>query len=144
MLNRFNSRLLAVLILAFAALLAARARAETVLLNVSYDPTRELFREFDRAFVEKWRAESGEELKILASHGGSGKQARAVIDGLDADVVTLALESDINAIVRKSGRIGADWRKRLPNNSTPYASTIASGSGTSAASVATPTRTPPS
>ena len=95
-----------------------------MLLNVSYDPTRELFREFDRAFAQKWRAETGEDIKILASHGGSGKQARAVIDGLDADVVTLALESDINAIVTKSGKIAADWRKRLPHNSSPYTSTI--------------------
>ncbi len=101
MLKRFNFRLMAALIFAFAALPAAQGRAETVLLNVSYDPTRELFREFDRAFVDKWRADTGEEIKILASHGGSGKQARAVIDGLDADVVTLALESDINAIVKK-------------------------------------------
>ena len=124
MLKRFNFRLMAALIFAFAALPAAQGRAETVLLNVSYDPTRELFREFDRAFVDKWRADTGEEIKILASHGGSGKQARAVIDGLDADVVTLALESDINAIVKRSGRISPDWRKRLPHNSTPYTSTI--------------------
>ena len=124
MLNRFNFRLLAALIFAFAALPAPPSRADTVLLNVSYDPTRELFREFDRAFADKWREETGGEIKILASHGGSGKQARAVIDGLDADVVTLALESDINAIVKKSGKISPDWRKRLPHNSTPYTSTI--------------------
>jgi sulfate/thiosulfate transport system substrate-binding protein len=120
----FNSRLLAALIFAFAAFPAVRSHAETVLLNVSYDPTRELFREFDRAFAEKWRADTGEEIEILASHGGSGKQARAVIDGLDADVVTLALESDINAIVKKSGKIKPGWRSRLPHNSTPYTSTI--------------------
>ena len=112
MLNRLNTALLSALIFAFAMIASAPSRAETVLLNVSYDPTRELFREFDRAFAQKWRAETGEDIKILASHGGSGKQARAVIDGLEADVVTLALESDINAIVKKSGRIGADWRKR--------------------------------
>jgi sulfate/thiosulfate transport system substrate-binding protein len=124
MLNRLNTRLLAALFFAFAALPAQQSHAETVLLNVSYDPTRELFREFDRAFAEKWLADTGEKIKILASHGGSGKQARAVIDGLDADVVTLALESDINAIVKKSGKISLDWRGRLPHNSTPYTSTI--------------------
>jgi sulfate/thiosulfate transport system substrate-binding protein len=124
MLNRLNIALILALICALTAVSSAQSRAETALLNVSYDPTREMFREFDRAFVEKWRADTGEEIKILASHGGSGKQARAVIDGLDADVVTLALESDINAIVTKSGKIRPDWRKRLPNNSTPYTSTI--------------------
>ncbi len=124
MLNRFNTALLSALMFALAMIAAAQSRAETVLLNVSYDPTREMFREFDRAFAEKWRADTGEDIKILASHGGSGKQARAVIDGLDADVVTLALESDINAIVKKSGKISPDWRGRLPHNSTPYTSTI--------------------
>jgi sulfate/thiosulfate transport system substrate-binding protein len=124
MLNRRNTGLLSALILAIGAFVAAPSRAETVLLNVSYDPTREMFREFDRAFAKKWHEDTGEEIKILASHGGSGKQARAVIDGLDADVVTLALESDINAIVKKSGKISPNWRGRLPHNSTPYMSTI--------------------
>ncbi|MBX3598884.1 MAG: sulfate ABC transporter substrate-binding protein [Rhizobiaceae bacterium] len=100
------------------------AFADTTILNVSYDPTRELYKEFNAAFATKWKADTGETIHIQASHGGSGKQARAVIDGLDADVVTLALESDINAIVEKSGKIAADWRKRLPNNSAPYTSTI--------------------
>jgi len=100
------------------------AFSQTTLLNVSYDPTRELYKEFNAAFAAKWKAETGEDVTIQTSHGGSGKQARAVIDGLDADVVTLALESDIDAIAEKSGKIPADWRARLPNNSSPYTSTI--------------------
>jgi sulfate/thiosulfate-binding protein len=100
------------------------AIAQTVLLNVSYDPTRELYKDFNEAFAKHWKAETGEDVTIQQSHGGSGKQARAVIDGLEADVVTLALESDINAIVEKTGKIAKDWRTRLPNNSSPYTSTI--------------------
>lgn len=94
------------------------------LLNVSYDPTRELYVEVNKAFAAKWKKDTGAELKIKQSHGGSGKQARAVIDGLEADVVTLALAYDIDAIVQNSGLIAADWQKRLPNNSAPYTSTI--------------------
>ena len=100
------------------------AFADTTLLNVSYDPTRELYKDFNAAFAAKWKADTGETVTIQQSHGGSGKQARAVIDGLDADVVTLALESDINAIVENSKKINPDWRTRLPNNSSPYTSTI--------------------
>ena len=100
------------------------AFADTTILNVSYDPTRELYKEFNAAFANKWQADTGETVTIRTSHGGSGKQARAVIDGLDADVVTLALESDINAIVKNSQKINPDWRTRLPNNSSPYTSTI--------------------
>lgn len=100
------------------------AYADTTLLNVSYDPTRELYKEYNEAFAKHWKAESGETVTIQQSHGGSGKQARAVIDGLDADVVTLALESDINAIVEKSQKINPDWRSKLPNNASPYTSTI--------------------
>jgi sulfate/thiosulfate transport system substrate-binding protein len=100
------------------------AFADTTILNVSYDPTRELYKQFNEAFAAKWLADTGETVTIQQSHGGSGKQARAVIDGLDADVVTLALESDINAIVQNSKKINPDWRKRLPNNSSPYTSTI--------------------
>lgn len=100
------------------------AFADTTILNVSYDPTRELYKEFNAAFAAKWKADTGETVTIQTSHGGSGKQARAVIDGLNADVVTLALESDIDAIAKNSGKIPADWRKRLPNNSAPYTSTI--------------------
>ncbi|MGK6315398.1 sulfate ABC transporter substrate-binding protein [Neorhizobium sp. DT-125] len=101
----------------------APAFAETQLLNVSYDPTRELYKDFNAAFAKYWKAQTGEDVTIRQSHGGSGAQARSVIDGLEADVVTLALESDINAI-EKSGKIKADWRARLPNNSSPYTSTI--------------------
>ena len=100
------------------------AFADTTLLNVSYDPTRELYKDFNVAFAKKWLAETGETVTIQQSHGGSGKQARSVIDGLDADVVTLALQGDIDAIVKNSQKIPADWRARLPNNSTPYTSTI--------------------
>ena len=97
--------------------------AESSLLNVSYDPTRELYQDFNKAFAAHWKSKSGEELKIKQSHGGSGKQARAVIDGLQADVVTLALAYDIDEIASR-GLIAKDWQKRLPNNSSPYTSTI--------------------
>ena len=100
------------------------ASAETTLLNVSYDPTRELYREFNAAFAKHWQEQAGESVTINQSHGGSGAQARAVIDGLDADVVTLAMQSDIDAIVRNSGKIDENWRERLPNNSAPYTSTM--------------------
>jgi sulfate/thiosulfate transport system substrate-binding protein len=100
------------------------AFADTTLLNVSYDPTRELYKQFNDAFAAKWKADTGETVTIEQSHGGSGKQARAVIDGLPADVVTLALQGDVDAIVKNSQKINADWRSRLPNNSAPYTSTI--------------------
>ena len=100
------------------------AFADTTLLNVSYDPTREFDKQFNAAFAAKWLAETGETVNIEQSHGGSGKQARAVIDGLPADVVTLALEGDINAIAEKAGLFNTDWRGELANNSTPYTSTI--------------------
>jgi sulfate/thiosulfate-binding protein len=103
---------------------AGFAHAQTTLLNVSYDPTRELYKDYNAAFAKMWKAETGEDVTIQASHGGSGKQARSVIDGLEADVVTLALESDINAIAQATQKINPDWRKRLPNNSSPYTSTI--------------------
>ncbi len=93
------------------------------LLNVSYDPTRELYREYNAAFEKHWKAKTGQSVTIRASHGGSGSQARAVIDGLDADVVTLALAFDVEAISR-AGLIDPGWQKELPNNSTPYTSTI--------------------
>lgn len=108
--------------LAFAAI--TPTFAQTRLLNVSYDPTRELYREFDAAFTAHWKQKTGKTVVIQQSHGGSGAQARAVIDGLEADVVTLALEADINAIVAKSGKIAANWRGRLPDNNCPYTSTI--------------------
>ncbi len=100
------------------------AFADTTILNVSYDPTRELYKDFNAAFAEKWKADTGETVTIQASHGGSGKQARAVIDGLEADVVTLALEADIDAIAKETGKIPADWKTKFENNSAPYTSTI--------------------
>src|SRR5690606_15422850 len=100
------------------------AFADVTILNVSYDPTRELYREFNAAFAAHWKKETGETVTIQQSHGGSGPQARAVIDGLGADVVTLALESDINAIAERSKKISPDWRTRFDNNSAPYTSTI--------------------
>jgi sulfate/thiosulfate transport system substrate-binding protein len=103
--------------------LAGTARAQTTLLNVSYDPTRELYVQVNAAFAKQWEAQSKQRLRIQQSHGGSGAQARAVIDGLDADVVTLALAYDVDAI-QQSGLINAGWQKRLPENSAPYTSTI--------------------
>lgn len=94
------------------------------ILNVSYDPTRELYKEFNTAFAKHWKATTGEEIEIKASHGGSGKQARSVIDGLDADVVTLALASDIDAIAENTDLLSKEWQAKLPYNSTPYTSTI--------------------
>ena len=110
--------------LILSAALAASAQAQTTLLNVSYDPTRELYRVYNAEFARFWKEKSGETVTIQQSHAGSGGQARAVIDGLKADVVTLALEGDINAIAEKTGKIPADWRSKLPNGSTPYTSTI--------------------
>jgi sulfate/thiosulfate transport system substrate-binding protein len=94
------------------------------ILNVSYDPTRELYQDFNAAFSKYWKQKTGDTVTIQQSHGGSGKQARAVIDGLEGDVVTLALAYDIDAIAEKSRLLPADWQKRLPNNSSPYTSTI--------------------
>ena len=110
--------------LAASLIWATPVMAQTTLLNVSYDPTRELYKEFNAAFAEHWKAQGGEAVAVQMSHGGSGKQARAVIDGLDADVVTLALAADIDAIAEKTKKIPADWQKRLPANSSPYTSTI--------------------
>ena len=122
----FRSRSLLAGLLAGAVQLGVLgfAFADTTLLNVSYDPTRELYKDFNAAFAAKWKTDTGETVTIQQSHGGSGKQARAVIDGLEADVVTLALESDITAIVKNSQKINADWRTKLPNNASPYTSTI--------------------
>jgi sulfate transport system substrate-binding protein len=108
-----------------AALLAASATAKTVqLLNVSYDPTRELYVEFNRAFAAQWKAKTGDDVVVKQSHGGSGKQARSVIDGLQADVVTLALAGDVDALYQNARLIPQDWQTRLPHNSAPYTSTI--------------------
>ena len=97
--------------------------AEIRLLNVSYDPTRELFQEYNGAFAKEWKAKTGDDVVVSQSHGGSGKQARAVVDGLEADVVSLALAYDVNAVA-KQGLIAADWQSRLANNAAPYTSTI--------------------
>jgi sulfate transport system substrate-binding protein len=95
-----------------------------VLLNVSYDPTREFYAEFNAAFAKHWKERTGQTVTVRQSHGGSGKQARSVIDGLEADVVTLALAYDIDAIAAHSGLVAGDWQKRLPHNSAPYTSTV--------------------
>lgn len=100
------------------------AVAQTTLLNVSYDPTRELYADINKVFAARWQAKAGERVTIRTSHGGSGAQARSVIDGLEADVVTLGLEPDIDAIAARTGLIAADWRSRLPNQAVPYSSTI--------------------
>jgi sulfate/thiosulfate transport system substrate-binding protein len=112
--------------LAFGFLIFATlfAHADTVLLNVSYDPTRELYKQVNDAFCAQWKARTGETVRMQMSHGGSGAQARAVIDGLKADVVTLALAGDIDAIAERTGKIARNWQGRLPENSAPYRSTI--------------------
>ncbi len=94
------------------------------LLNVSYDPTRELYGDFNKAFAAYWKTKTGQDVTIKQSHGGSGKQARSIIDGIDSDVATLALGGDIDALVTHGGLVMADWQKRLPHNSAPYTSTI--------------------
>ncbi len=117
--------------LKFAALLTltlsgltVQAQAPISLLNVSYDPTRELYAEFNQAFAKHWRAKTGQDVSFKQSHGGSGKQARSIIDGLDADVATLALAGDTDAPHKNGNLIPKDWQKRLPHNSSPYTSTI--------------------
>ena len=107
--------------LAFAAVAGAK---DAKLLNVSYDPTRELYRDFNAAFAKEWQQKKGQKVEIETSHGGSGKQARSVIDGLEADVVTLALAYDVDSIAQRAKLFPADWQKRLPENSSPYTSTI--------------------
>src|SRR6266581_5914343 len=122
--NRTLIRTFALLSIAAGLLVPRPAWADTALLNVSYDPTRELYQELNAAFAKYWKAKTGESVTVNQSHGGSGKQARAVIDGLEADVVTLALAYDIDAIAARSALLPSDWQKRLPNNSSPYTSTI--------------------
>ena len=118
---RFRTLALALLVSVGAAM---PALAQQTILNVSYDPTRELYRDYNAAFSKHWQAEGHDAVAVQMSHGGSGAQARTVIDGLDADVVTLALQADIDAIAKATTKIPADWRTRLPHNSAPYASTI--------------------
>jgi sulfate/thiosulfate transport system substrate-binding protein len=103
----------------------AAAQGKATLLNVSYDPTRELYKEINAVFAQEWKRRTGQELEIKQSHGGSGAQARAVIDGLEADVVTLGLAYDIDEIAQRGNTLPADWQKKLPHNSTPFASTVA-------------------
>ena len=106
-------------IMTTVATVRAQTAPEVVLTNVSYDPTRELYRVLNDAFSKQWQASAGQKVTIRTSHGGSGKQARSVIDGLEADVVTLALAGDIDAIARESKRLPANWQARLPNNASP-------------------------
>ena len=108
----------------WVGLLAAPAHADRTLLNVSYDPTRELYDDYNKLFAKHWQETKGEAVTVSQSHGGSGKQARAVVDGLEADVVTLALSGDVNALFERGNLIPKAWQKRLPNNSCPYTSTI--------------------
>jgi sulfate transport system substrate-binding protein len=126
--NRSLAILLPLAALAIAAFTGCNDSSTTKdsvnLLNVSYDPTREFYHEFNESFAAYWKQQSGQEVTIEQSHGGSGKQARAVIDGLKADVVTLALAYDIDAIADKAQLLPADWQSKLPNNSSPYTSTI--------------------
>jgi sulfate transport system substrate-binding protein len=120
--NRIRLRLAA---LALGLVAAGNVLAgEVTLLNVSYDPTRELYEQYNKAFAQYWKAKTGDTVTVRQSHGGSGGQARAVIDGLAADVVTLALSADIDAIAKNGKQVALDWQKRLPQNSTPYTSTI--------------------
>src|SRR6516164_5134451 len=110
-------------ILFASSLVIVAGGKEIKLLNVSYDPTRELYKEYDTAFAKYWKAKTGDDVAISQSHGGSGKQAQSVINGLEADVVTLALAYDIDAISQQAKLLPSDWQKRLPNDSTPYTST---------------------
>ena len=122
-----NLQRLLMLVASVAALMtigAGTVCAGQTILNVSYDPTRELCQQIDTAFAKSWKAKTGQDVTINISNGGSGKQARAVIDGLEADVVTLGLAYDIDAIAEKAQLLPADWQKRLPYDSTPYTSTI--------------------
>src|SRR5437867_576104 len=116
------SSFLGLLVLGCSLSLAAPKPA--TLLNVSYDPTRELYQEYNPSFAQYWEGKTGQKVAVKQSHGGSSKQSRSVIDGLEADMVTLALAYDIDAIAERSGLLAKDWQSRLPNNSSPYTSTI--------------------
>jgi sulfate/thiosulfate transport system substrate-binding protein len=118
------STLLPLVLLAAAIAATSAVHADVTLLNVSYDPTRELYKEINASFAKQWQARTGEKVVIRQSHGGSGKQARSVIDGLEADVMTLALAYDIDEIAHIAKLVPADWQARLPHNSSPYTSTI--------------------
>lgn len=122
--QHFLKTLLTTALITVGGIAAAQAPAPVTLLNVSYDPTRELYAEFNAAFAKHWKAQTGQDVTIKQSHGGSGKQARSVIDGIDADVVTLALAGDVDALYKNGALIPPEWQKRLPHNSAPYTSTI--------------------
>jgi sulfate transport system substrate-binding protein len=119
-----TTRALPILALSLLLTLAPASAKDIKLLNVSYDPTRELYTEINAAFAKYWQGKTGDKVTVQQSHGGSGKQARSVIDGLEADVVTLALAYDIDAIAEKAQTLPANWQKKLPANSSPYTSTI--------------------
>lgn len=123
-LGRTRRAVLSLFGLAATSLSAPHAFAQTALLNVSYDPTRELYAEINPLFTADWKKKTGQPIAVRVSNGGSGAQARAVIAGLDASVVTLALAADVDAIAKQTGKIPLDWQKRLPDNSSPYTSTI--------------------
>lgn len=112
------------LLISLGLLASQSATADRTILNVSYDPTRELYQDFNQQFIKHWKEKTGEDVNVQQSHGGGGKQTRAVIDGLEADVVTLALPYDIDQIAEKARLLPADWQSKLPNNSLPYTSTI--------------------
>ena len=124
MANRRHILNLALATTLISATAGALAQQAVTLLNVSYDPIRELYVEFNAAFAKYWKAKTGQDVTIQQSHGGSGKQARSIIDGLEADVATLALAGDTDALVRNGGWVQKDWQKRLPHNASPYTSTI--------------------
>src|SRR5437016_5542973 len=124
MTEKSSLKLLITFTAALALSLVCSFAKDIKLLNVSYDPTRELYQDVNVAFSKHWKEKTGDAVTVQQSHGGSGKQARSVIDGLEADVVTLALAYDIDAIAEKARLLPADWQKRLPNNSSPYTSTI--------------------
>ncbi|MCQ8106414.1 sulfate ABC transporter substrate-binding protein [Methylomonas sp. SURF-2] len=118
------SKTLKPLLVGLSLLLSGSAMADRTLLNVSYDPTREFYQDFNKAFIQYWKDKTAEEINVQQSHGGGGKQTRAVIDGLEADVVTLALSGDIDQIAERAGLLPKDWQSRLPDHSLPYTSTI--------------------
>ncbi len=120
----YKKQLIVLVALVISSVIALAAQKPTILLNVSYDPTRELYVDYNAAFAKYWKGKTGQKVTIQQSHGGSGKQSRSVIDGLPADVVTLALAYDIDAIAERSKQLPVDWQKRLPNNASPYTSTI--------------------
>ncbi len=119
-----NFKTLALSLLAASLFVSPTAQADRSLLNVSYDPTRELYQDFNKEFIKYWKDKTKEDIEVQQSHGGAGKQTRAVIDGLEADVVTLALSYDIDQIAERAKLLPKDWQRRLPNNSLPYTSTI--------------------